>query len=137
MTNDVKIHFEKITSKHQDNIFRWLDEPHMQEFWDNSQEHRDDIVNFINGRTAPSNYFDGIFTYWIGSFADEPFCFILTAKVKSGDDHPRIWEQHISTTGRTYSIDFGIGNKSYLGRGLASTTLRAFTKFFQKCIDFM
>jgi hypothetical protein len=42
-----KIHFEKASTKHQDTLFQWLNEPHMKEFWDNSQEHREDILNFI------------------------------------------------------------------------------------------
>lgn len=133
--DNVIINFEKINIQHKDIIFHWLAEPHMQEFWDNSQEHQDDIVNFINGRKEPSNYFDGIFTYWIGIIDREPFSFILTAKVKLEDDCPSIWQEHISKTGTTYSIDFGIGNKAFLGKGLAAKTLQAFTDFFQKNID--
>ena len=127
--------FEKINIQHKDIIFHWLSEPHMREFWDNSQEHQDDIVNFINGRKELSNYFNGIFTYWIGMCDSEPFSFILTARVKSEEDYPPIWREHISKTGTTYSIDFGIGNKAFLGKGLAALTLQSFTEFFQKHID--
>lgn len=129
------ITFEKATHQHEKLIFSWLNEPHMQEFWDNSQEHKDDIVNFINGRKESSNYFNGIFTYWVGKLNDEPFCFILTAEVKMDDECPRIWSEYISKTGKTYSIDFGIGSPAFIGKGLASLTLRSFTEFFQKCID--
>jgi RimJ/RimL family protein N-acetyltransferase len=130
-----KISFEKVTLKHKDMLFQWLAEPHMQEFWDNSQEHKDDIINFINGRKEPSNYFDGIFTYWIGKFDGKPFCFILTAKVNLDDKYPSLWEKYFSKTGATYSLDFGIGNKGFLGQGLASSTLEAFTTFFKSEID--
>ena len=41
--NTPQISFEKASIKHQDMIFKWLAEPHMQEFWDNSQEHKDDL----------------------------------------------------------------------------------------------
>jgi len=34
------IHFEKASSQKQALIFEWLDTPHVQEFWDNSAEHR-------------------------------------------------------------------------------------------------
>ena len=47
-------------------IFSWLDSYHMQEFWDNSAAHREDIMKFVNDRKEPSVYFNGIFTYWIG-----------------------------------------------------------------------
>lgn len=56
------IEFEQATLKHKDIIFQWLAEPHMQEFWDNSQEHKDDILIFMNGRKKASSYFNGIFT---------------------------------------------------------------------------
>ena len=129
------IYFEKVTQQHQETIFSWLAEPHMQEFWDNSQEHKEDIITFINGRVAPSNYFNGIFTYWVGMIDNDPFCFILTAEVDKNEDHPQIWLDNISNTGTTYSIDFGIGNIKYLGKGLASPTLKMFAKFFQEQID--
>lgn len=136
LTFDVSsIHFEKIQPCHEKVIFEWLAEPHIQEFWDNSQEHKDDIVCFIKGRPEKSNYFDGIVTYWIGFIQNHPFCFILTAEVTQRDTHPQIWREHISTTGKTYSIDFGIGNKKFLGQGLASPTLIAFTKFFKDKVD--
>ena len=45
-----KITFEKATTTYEEIIFSWLAEPHVQEFWDNSQEHKDDILNFIQGQ---------------------------------------------------------------------------------------
>lgn len=107
----------------------------MQEFWDNSQEHKDDIVNFINGRVTPSNYFNGIFSYWVGRIGDTLFCLILTAQEDNEDGLPQVWQQHLSTTGTTYSLDFGIGNVHYLGQKLASPTLKLFAEFIQKHID--
>ena len=127
--------FEKVNHQHQKIIFEWLQEPHLQEFWDNSQEHKDDIINFINGRIKPSKYFNGIFTYWIGIIENKPFSFILTAEVKLNDECLQIWKDHISSTGTTYSIDFGIGNKAFLKKGLAAPTLIAFTEFFREHVD--
>ena len=37
--------------------------------------------------------------------------------------------------GHTYFIDFGIGNKEYLGKGLAAITLDGFVKFYKKEVD--
>lgn len=129
------VRFEKVKQQHQDTIFSWLAEPHMQAYWDNSQEHKDDIVNFIKGRVAPSPYFGGIFTYWIGIINDEPFSLILTAAVYFSEVSDPLWQEHISKTGKTYSIDFGIGNKAFLSKGLAAVTLKKFTVFFQTQID--
>lgn len=130
-----KISFEKITLKDKNTIFQWLNEPHMQEFWDNSEEHKEDILNFIDGRKKPSNYFNGIFTYWIGIYDEIPFCLIMTSKVELDDECPPLWKEYFSKTGNTYSLDFGIGNKELLGKGLAAPTLDAFTLFFKNQID--
>jgi RimJ/RimL family protein N-acetyltransferase len=117
------IHFEKVGAQHQKLIFEWLAEPHMREFWDNSQEHKDDIINFIEGRKTPSHYFNGVFSYWIGSIDNTPYCFILTS------DLPELKPE------KTVSLDFGIGNPVFIGKGLAAPTLKQFTLFYQREID--
>jgi hypothetical protein len=43
------IHFEKVTKVHLSTLFKWLSEPHVIAFWDNTQAHKDDIVNFTEG----------------------------------------------------------------------------------------
>ena len=37
--------------------------------------------------------------------------------------------------GHAISIDFGIGNKDYLGKGLATSTLKKFISYYQEQID--
>lgn len=130
--NASSIHFEQANLQHKEIIFQWLDKPHVKEFWDNSQAHRDDIVDFINGRKGPTPYFGGIFTYWVGMMDNNPFCFLLTAEYIPNESSPSLWKEHCSKSGKTYTIDFCIGNEIYLGKGLASLTLDAFTRFFQK-----
>ncbi len=127
--------FEKVTSKHQKIIFEWLEEPHMKEFWDNSQAHKDDIVNFIEGRVTPSNYFGGMNSYWIGLLDSEPYAFILTHEENESTDPPEFFKPYLSKTGKTIGIDFGIGNKNFIGKGLAATTLIAFMDYFSTNIE--
>ena len=105
------IFFEKASLKHNDIIFSWLEEPHIKEFWDNSEEHKDDIKIFIAGRKIKSTYFDGIFTYWIGFINDTPYALIMTAEVLDDVNCNALWQAHLSRTGKTFSIDFAIGNK--------------------------
>ena len=50
MESAMTLRFEKISLQHIDIIFGWLTEPFIQEFWDNTQGHKDDILNFVNGR---------------------------------------------------------------------------------------
>lgn len=127
------IHFERATSQHTDIIFKWLVEPHMMEFWDNTQAHKDDILNFIHGRKQ--HYFYGTTCYWVGYIDDEPFCFILSDIFGENQDHSEVHRKYLSESGHTIGIDFGIGNKKYLGKGLAAPTLEAFVSFYHNQID--
>jgi RimJ/RimL family protein N-acetyltransferase len=128
--------FEEAALDHKDIIFGWLDSPHIKEFWDNSAAHRQDIVSFMKGDKEPRTYFQGIFTYWIGSLEGKPYCLVMTAEVcKDKKDYPQIWKDYLSPTGRTYSIDFCIGNIALFGKGLAAPTLEAFMQFFQENVD--
>jgi len=129
----MNIHFEKASLKHKDTIFSWLAEPHMMEFWDNSQEHKDDILNFIHKRKQ--HYFYGTTMYWVGLTDGEPFCFLLSDILQENQDLSAIHRNYMSKSGHTISLDFGIGNKNHLGKGLAAPTLAAFVNFYHNQID--
>ena len=77
----MNIHFEKAHLTHKELIFNWLEEPHIKEFWDNSQEHKNDILNFITSRKQ--HYFYGTTNYWIGFINNEPFNFYIRALKKT------------------------------------------------------
>jgi RimJ/RimL family protein N-acetyltransferase len=128
-----EIHFEKASIKHEKIIFRWLAEPHMQEFWDNSQEHKDDILNFIYGRKQ--HYFYGTTQYWVGYIGDQPFSFILSDQFLNNQNLSDIHRQYLSKIGHTIGLDFGIGHTAFLGKGLAAPTLEAFVEFYHNQID--
>lgn len=131
----MNIRFEKATSKHQKAIFEWLEELHVKEFWDNSQAHKSDILHFINGRKEPSNYAHGLYIYWIGLLDEKPYSLIMTIEETPGAKRPQIKEKHLSRTGTTYSLDYMIGDKNYVGKGLGAKSLEAFIEFFQKEFD--
>lgn len=133
MNNIIK--FEKANLTHKEIIFSWLAKPHVQEFWDNSQAHREDILIFLQGRKELSTYFNGIFSYWIALINNEPFALIMTSEIKDEANLNTLWKKHLSTTGKNYSLDYCIGNETYLGKGLAAITLENFTEFFQHNID--
>ena len=127
------IHFQRANLTHQGLIFSWLEEPHMKEFWDNSQDHKDDILNFINGRKR--HYFYGTTNYFIGSIDDKPFCFILSDILKPEQELTDLHRKNLSPKGNTITLDFGIGNKEFIGKGLAAKTLEAFVNFYHNQID--
>lgn len=133
VNNSIQISFEKAGLEHIDIIFTWLSEPHMQEFWDNSQEHKNDILNFINNRKQ--HYFYGTTQYWIGSINNQPFSFILSDLLRSSQNLSPLQRKYLSKVGHTVALDFGIGNPDYLDKGLGALTLQAFIKFYHKKID--
>ncbi len=131
----MNIHFEKATGAHIDTIFSWLAEPYVMEFWDNTPEHKDDILNFVNGRKEPSNYADGKYSYWIASLNDEPFGMLMTIEETHASpiNHEKL--VRLSKTGHTYCLDYMIGNSSFFGKGYGAKTLAEFIDYFRANID--
>ena len=82
----MNIHFEKANNSHLDIIFSWLAEPFVQEFWDNTQAHKDDILSFFNARKEPSNYCNGKYVYWIASCDNHPFAMLMMIH-ETAEDH--------------------------------------------------
>jgi len=130
-----KITFEKATIAYKEIIFSWLAEPHVQEFWDNTQDHKDDILNFMNGRNEPSNYYDGKYVYWIALAFGQPYAMIMTIQETIQDDIGELKHSHLSKTGNTYSLDYMIGNTAYIGKGYGTQTLIEFVNFFRDQFD--
>lgn len=131
----MKIKFEKVTGAHLDTIFNWLTEPHIMEFWDNTQAHKDDIVNFVQGRTIPSSYAGGGYVYWIAYLEDEPFAMLMTIQETHKEDIGEEKLKRLSKTGHTYGLDYMIGNSKFFGKGYGSQTLSDFIDFFRESID--
>lgn len=130
----MNIHFEKASILHIDTIFRWLAEPHMMEFWDNSDEHKHDIMHFIHNK--PQTYLAGTTQYWIGFIGEEPYAFFLSDILKKEQaDLSETHRANMSDMGHTIILDFGIGNKAFLGRGLGAETLSAFMLFYKQSVD--
>ena len=129
----MNISFEKATLLHKDTIFGWLAEPHVQEFWDNSQEHKENILDFIHGRKQ--RHFYGTTEYWISLTNSRPYGFILSDILQEDQEMSDIHKNHLSKSGHTIALDFCIGNKNYLGKGLAAPTLNAFVNFYQEFVD--
>lgn len=131
----MKIKFEKVTGAHLNTIFSWLTEPHVMEFWDNTQAHKDDIVNFAEGRKTPSSYAGGEYVYWIAYLEDEPFAMLMTIQEAHKEDIGEEKLKRLSKTGHTYGLDYMIGNPKFFGKGYGSQTLSDFIDFLRESID--
>lgn len=129
------ITFQKLSEHHLTDVWNWLEEPHVTEFWDNSQEHKDDIINFTHGRQTPSSYCGGEYVYWIAYTTNVPFAMMMSIRETYASDICEEKKESLSKTGNTYSLDMMIGNVDSLGKGFASQTLIVFIDFLRKDID--
>jgi RimJ/RimL family protein N-acetyltransferase len=129
------ITFDKATLADKDTLFSWLATPHVQEFWDTTQAHKDDLINFMQGRKTPSSYCNGQYVYWIAQTNGEPFAMLMTIQTTVHDPIDEIKLQYLSQTGHTYGIDYLIGHTKYLGQGYGAQTLIAFMAYFREHVD--
>lgn len=120
-----KITFKKAVKKDRSVVRQWLDNPHMKEYWDNSQEMWDNFESYLNGKKI-------LFDYWICLYDQEPYGLIMTSDASEADprtgkqaDHLIPW---VEPEGMTLTIDFAIGEESFLGKGLSSETLKKFAE---------
>jgi predicted acetyltransferase/RimJ/RimL family protein N-acetyltransferase len=133
MTN--KITFEKASSLYKEIIFSWLAKPHVQEFWDNTQAHKDDILNFMSDRKEPSNYCDGKYIYWIALDSGKPYAMLMTIANTLKDELSDRLLELLSKTGHTYGLDYMIGCAEHIGKGYGAKTLIEFIDFFRESFD--
>jgi RimJ/RimL family protein N-acetyltransferase len=131
----MNIHFDKATKANIGTIFSWLAQDFIMEFWDNTQAHKDDIINFIEGRKTPSTYADGKYVYWIASFNNEPFAMLMTIQETQEDNIGEEKLSRLSHTGTSYGIDYMIGNPKFFGIGYGAKTLSEFIDFFRTSFD--
>lgn len=129
------ITFTKLIPTYKDTVLGWLKEPHVQAFWDTSEAHKNDILNFLEGRTTPSPYANGRFVYWIGLQDNIPFSLIMTIQEFPNEPRDALKEAYISQTGTTYALDYMIGSPAHVGTGVGASTLAAFVDFFKANID--
>lgn len=120
-----KISFRKAAKSDQELLKSWFNKPHVKKFWDNSSEMWENVVSNLNGKKI-------LYDYWIGFFEKEPFCLIITSDASEYDPNApgseNILLPYIEPKGKTWTIDFMIGEESFLRRGLSYITLNKFTE---------
>ena len=73
---------------------------------------------------------------WVGYIDGKPYAFILSDILERNQtDLSEVHLANMSQVGHTISLDFGIGNKKYLGCGLGAPTLSAFVTFYKDEVD--
>ena len=73
-----------------------------------------------------------LYDYWIGLFENDPYCLIITSDASENNPMAPGSDNHflpyIETNGKTLTIDFMIGDESFLKKGLSYLTLNKFTE---------
>lgn len=120
-----KITFKKAAKSDKDLVKGWLKKSHLKEYWDNREEMWENFESYLKGHKM-------LFDYWICSYDKQPFGLILTSDAaepqsdqKQTPDHVVPW---LEPEGITLILDFVIGEKSFLGKGYASATLKRFAE---------
>ena len=111
--------FQKASKEHTNTIFTWLQESHIQEFWDNSQAHKEDILKFVEGRKQLSSYCDGKFVYWIVFQNQIPYGMIMTIQETLKDNIEALKRLPVQT------MDFSFPKKEKLKRKKLIETMKA------------
>lgn len=112
------ITFKQATRLDKPLIHAWWHEQHVKEFWDNSSQMWENVENYLD------NGVKNLFDYWLGFYDGIAFALVMSSEIDI--TKTSVYQSHCPKEGRTYTIDFMIGEKTYLGKGLAPATLQTF-----------
>jgi RimJ/RimL family protein N-acetyltransferase len=116
-----KIIFEKLDKERLPILKEWWHSERVRKFWDNSEEMEQDVDNYA--LKGEKTYYD----YYIGLYNGVPYALVMTSE-QTKDDFYEPYENYLSKTGKTYAVDFMIGNEDFVGKHLSSITLRTFVE---------
>src|SRR5690348_13359911 len=110
-----KVSFRKAKKADKKLLKEWFNKEHVRKFWQHKHEMWEQCESYLDGDKH-------LLDYWICCYDAKPYGLIITGDVSeiNPNDHLVPW---IETEGKTLTIDFMIGEKSFLGKGLAETTL--------------
>lgn len=139
-------HFRKASIEHSALVLEWLRSSHMRTAWQMTAAQEKDFRAFIAMHTEEAEGKKGAsegrassneaLSYWIGSQGEQPFCLILVTELDREQAHlSDLQHQYLSPKGHTISIEYGIGNMDFLGKGLLKPSLEAFFSFYIKTVD--
>jgi len=122
MPAEPAIRFEPVTAGHLPLLRRWLEEPHMREWWGDPEEELGFIRDMVEGRDSTRPFIImqgeepvGYIQYWfIGHHQNAEWI----------RDHPWLAELPAETVG----VDLSIGDPDRLSKGIGSRALSAFVR---------
>ena len=122
MPTDPDIGFAPVGPEHYPLLRKWLEEPHMREWWGDPQEELGFIVDMVEGRDTTRPFLIvlggepvGYIQYWfVSHHQNEEWI----------RDHPWLAELPSETVG----VDLSIGDAALLSRGIGSAAVRRFAR---------
>ena len=113
-----KITFRKAKKTDKKLLKEWFHKEHVKKFWHHSSEMWGQCESYLDGDAH-------LLDYSICSYDAKPYGLIITGDVSKSESRDPIvpW---IETDGKTLTLDFMIGEKAFLGKGLAEITLKKF-----------
>jgi RimJ/RimL family protein N-acetyltransferase len=113
------ISFEKLQTNDLPLMHRWLNEPHVHEWYDKDKKN---TIEDITERYSPKINKDKLSDAYLVLYDKKKVAYIQTYKV---NDWPEFGE-YMGYDDHTASVDLFIGEKSFLGKGFGSFFLKKF-----------
>lgn len=113
--DDGIVDFEPVMATHLPMLRRWLEEPHVRQWWGDPATELELIR---------SGQEDGEVDAYIAHFNGEPVAYIQSWRPSEYDEEP--WEKEMPSD--TVGVDIFIGRPEMTGRGVGPRILRAFAR---------
>lgn len=119
------MNFKLVTSSYKDIILSWFEEPHVREFYydDGLKNTLRNLDLYCSGINDNGSY---TFDHWIAFYDNIPFAFLMTSAITGPYDPNADYNKWYVNGKKTFTLDLLIGNKDFLGRGIAHLMIQEF-----------
>jgi aminoglycoside 6'-N-acetyltransferase len=122
MNEAIKVSFQPLTEADYPLLLRWLNEPHVSQWWGREIS----TIEHVHSKYAPRVAGEEPGWYYIFKVADESVGYIQCYWLK---DYPEYADQLGIVIGdKTAMFDIFIGERKWIGRGIGTQVLRQFFK---------
>jgi len=119
ITTHMSITFKKLGIDDLPILYKWLNLPHVHEWYDKDKENS---LEAVTKRYAPKIRGEKPTDCYLAFYENKPFAYVQTYKV---NDWPEFGD-HVGYDDFTASVDLFIGEKKHLSKGLGKVLLKKF-----------
>lgn len=125
ITHNTNLTFHPVEETHKELILKWLQEDHVKAFFygDGVKNTLKNLELFCQGINNNGSY---TFHHWIAFCDNTPFAFIMTSPIEGPYDEHDDYKKWYIDNKKTYTLDLLIGEKKFLGKGLAHIMIQQF-----------